>query len=146
MSKCVTTVPVTVCFTAADGSRQNLLEHVVYNENGAAIGQTYTTADDTTTIFDVSGGTVFAGQCPTYQPQVQQDDWCDVQADGSIVEFVRRSIINFDENGQVIDPVQVDDFATDLITPYTVTGTPTDECPCGPTAPLGTITDWSQLG
>ena len=146
MSKCLTTAPVVVCFTAADGTRTTLLEHVIYGPEGAPIGQAFTTAADTETIVDVSAGTIDAGACPIFTPDIEFDDYCDVQADGTFTAFVRRVITSFDPNGVVIDPAQVDDFESDLVTPYVVTGTVVDECPCLAQSSLGTITDWSVLG
>jgi len=120
MGNCIQTVPVAVCFTAADGTRTTLLEHVIYSE-GVPVGQAFTTADDTETIVDVSGGTIAAGACPVFTPDIEWDDFCDVQADGTFTAFVRRSITSFDANGAVVDPVQVDDFELDKVNPYTVT-------------------------
>jgi hypothetical protein len=145
MSKCVTTAPVVVCFTAADGTRTSLLEHVIYGKDGAAIGQAFTTAADTETLVDVSAGTITAGACPIFTPDIEWDDYCDVQVDGTFTAFVRRTITSFDANGAVIDPVQVNDFETDQVTPYVVTGTVEDECPCLVNASLGTITSWGDL-
>jgi len=145
MSKCVTTSPVVVCFTAADGTKQTLLEHVIYNNNGQAIGQAFTTASDTETLIDVSTGTILAGACPVFSPDVEWDDLCDVQTDGTFVPFVRRSITTFDVNGTPVDPVTINDFELDQVTAYTVTGTVEDECPCLQVGSLGTVTDWSDL-
>lgn len=123
MSKCVNPSPLLVCFTdGTTGAKTTLVAHVLY-ENGVSIGQAFTTVGDTETIFDVSGGTVTAGACPIASPDVEWEKLCDLQADGSIVEFFRRSITSFDANGAVIVPVAVADFALDKVTAYVVTGT-----------------------
>lgn len=144
MSKCINTAPVTVCYTDAAGIRTTLLEHVIY-EQGVAIGQVFTTASDTETPIDVSAGTVTAGACPIFTPDIEFEVLCDIQADGTTVEFIRRSITSFDPNGLVIDPIQVDDFELDKVTAYTVTGTVEEDCGCVPKGSLGTITDWADL-
>lgn len=125
MSKCVNIAPLLVCYTdGVTGAKTTLIEHVLY-ENGVAIGQGYTTVGDTETIFDVSAGTVTGGACPIASPDVEWAQLCDVQADGSIVEFFRRTVTSFDANGAVVVPVSVADFALDKVTAYTVTGTVT---------------------
>lgn len=145
MSKCINTAPVVVCFTeTATGAKTSLLEHVVY-EKGVAIGQVFTTAADTETPFDISGGTVVAGACPVFTPDIEIDDFCDILADGTRVPFLRRTIINFDANGTVVDPMIVNDFELDGVTAYTVAGTVEDDCGCKPIGSLGTITDWADL-
>lgn len=145
MPACINTAPVLVCYTAPDGAKTTLIEHIIY-ENGAAIGQAYTTVNDTETVFDVSAGTITGGACPVIPPDVEWKELCDVQADGSYTPFVCRVITSFDANCEVIDPVVTDYFELDKITAYTPTGT-VGECPdCQPTGSLGTITDWSALG
>lgn len=123
MSKCVNLSPVLVCYTdSTTWAKTTLIEHVIY-ENGVAIGQAFTTIDDTETIFDISGGTVSGGACPLLSPDVEWVKLCDLDANGDVVEFRRRSITSFDANGAVIVPVAVADFALDKVTPYVVAGT-----------------------
>lgn len=140
MSKCVNLSPVLVCYT--DGTtwaKTTLIEHVIY-ENGVAIGQAFTTVDDTETIFDVSGGTVTGGACPIASPDVEWEKLCDLNATGDVVEFFRRSITSFDANGAVVVPVAVADFALDKVTPYTVAGTVVScQEGCDTVGSLGTI-------
>lgn len=145
MANCINTAPVLVCFTAADGTKSTLLEHVIY-ENGISIGQAFTTVDDTETIFDVSTGTITGGACPIASPDVEWEQLCDIQADGSSIPFFCRTITYFDANGDVIVPVATANFELDKVTDYTVVGT-VGQCPdCQPVGSLGTITDWTALG
>lgn len=146
MSKCISTTPVVVCFTAADGTKSNLLEHVIY-EQGVAIGQVFTTADDTETPFDVSTGVVTAGACPVFAPDVEFEQRCDdTLGDGTVVvPFMCQIITSFDASGAAIAPPLVTTYELDKVTPYTVLGTVLEECPCVPKGSLGTITDWADL-
>ena len=73
------------------------------------------------TPVDTSAGTVTAGACAITPPDVEQQVLCDVQADGSVIEFVRRTITTFDSTGAATTTVT--DWETDYVTPYTPTGT-----------------------
>lgn len=141
---CLNTAPVVVCFTAANGTRTSLLEHVIY-EKGVAVGQAFTTAADTETLIDVSGGTVVAGACPVFTPDIEMDDYCNILPDGTRVPFLRRTITNFDANGAVVEPMVINNYELDGVTPYVVVGTVEDDCGCKPKGSLGTITNWSAL-
>lgn len=144
MNKCISIAPVVVCFTAADGTRTSLLEHVLY-ENSVAIGQVFTSPTDTETPIDVSTGTITAGACPIFSPDIELDDFCDALTDGSMIPFLRQTVTYFDPNGLVIAPMIITDYELDGITPYTVVGTVQDDCGCEPKGSLGTVTDWTVL-
>lgn len=146
MSKCINTAPVIVCYTDAGGIKTTLLEHVIY-ENGVAIGQVFTSASDTETPIDTSTGTISAGACPVFTPDVEWEQRCDdTLNDGSVVvPFMCQVVTSFDANGVVVAPSVTTNYALDKVTPYTVLGTVLDECPCVPKGSLGTITDWTAL-
>lgn len=125
MSNCLNTAPIPVCVTLADGSKATFIEHVIY-EKGAPIGQGYTTADDTEALLDpVAEGwlEIAPGSCPMPQPDVEWETLCDVQADGTSVEFMCRTITNFDSTYQPVEPADVDYFEIDKVTAYVPTGT-----------------------
>lgn len=142
---CRETRPVVGCYTNAAGVPTSVLIHVIYEE-GRAIGQAVTTADAAQTPIDTSTGTLVAGACPVAQPDVEWEKLCDEQANGSIIEFFRRSITRFDAAGAVIAPVEVADFALDKVTPYVVAGTVvTCNEDCDPIGVVGTITAWTAI-
>lgn len=142
---CLETRPIPVCFTAADGTKQSLVGHIVY-EGAKPIGVAYTTADDPETIIDITGGTITSGACPVPSPDVEWDILCDKQKDGSVVNFICRTVTSFDAACQPIDPVQADYFELDKVTPYEPTGIVGDcEIDCPVVGSLGTITDWATL-
>lgn len=146
MSKCVDVAPILVCYTdGTTGAKTTILQHVIY-EFGIAVGQGYTTVTDTETIFDISGGVVTGGACPIASPDVEWEKLCDELADGSIVEFFRRSITSFDANGDVVVPVTVADFALDKVTAYVVAGT-VIACneDCDLIGSIGTIAAWTDV-
>ena len=133
-----------VCASAADGTRTTLIAHYTYGKNAA--GETlvesvhYTGADDV--VVDTSAMKLSAGECPVYQPDVEFERLCDIQPDGTFIEFLCRTITSFDTSGVVIDPAQVDYFELDKVTPYTPTGT-VGPCPdCAPAIALGVLTAW----
>ena len=143
MSNCKNFEAVPVCSTAADGTRKTYFAHYEYGVDAAGVNLVavrYTDADDV--VVDLSAETVVAGACPVYQPDVEFERLCDVQADGTFVEFLCRTITSFDASGAVIDPAQVEYFALDKVTPYVATGTvgPCPECP--PATAQGVLTTW----
>ena len=144
MSQCLNSAPVPVCAVDADGVKQSLLEHVVY-ENGVAIGQVFTTADDTETPIDVAGLTISPGACQIPQPNITFDRLCDVQADGSSIPFFCERTVNYGPDCLPLPPTTIF-YELDKVTVYVPTGESQLECPdCIPVGSLGTITDWSVL-
>lgn len=143
MSSCRTVDKEIACFTDGAGVPASVFANTVYDANGAIIAMYYT--DAAGAVVDTSVGTVTAGACPVAQPDVEWEPLCDVQADGTVVQFIRRSITSFGADGAVIDPVQVDDFETDKVTAYTATGTVGDCSTCPDATPLGLITDLTLL-
>lgn len=143
MSKlCTQLSTAEVCYN--DGAvNQTLIAHYEYGVNAddqtILVATRYTEADGTPV--DTSGGTVTAGACALIPPDVEFEKLCDVQADGSIVEFFRRSITTFDSVGT--PTVTVTDWELDKVTAYTATGTVTT-CneDCDPATAQGVVTSW----
>lgn len=145
MSSCSKVEKAVACFTNAAGVPASVFAHTVYDADGAAVALYYTDPADNSVV-DTSVGTVYAGACPVAQPDVEWQKLCDVQADGTAVPFMCRTITRFDSAGAVIDPVAVSNFALDKVTAYTVTGTPGECNTCPDQAPIGLITDLTLLG
>lgn len=143
MSTCRTVDKEVACFTDAAGIPASVFANSVYGADGALIALYYT--DTSGAVVDTSVGTVSAGSCPVAQPDVEWEKLCDVMTDGTVVEFMRRSITRFDTSGDVIDPVEVADFETDKVTAYVVAGIVGDCSICPSEAPLGLITDLTLL-
>jgi len=141
--KCIEPELGLACFTDAAGARQTVFAHQLYDADGAPYAIYFTDAADT--IIDVNVGSVAPGACPVTPPDVEWEPLCDVQPDGSVVQFIRRSITAFDASANPIDPVRVDDFLPDKVTPYVVTGTVGDCDSCVAVAPLGLITSIAPL-
>lgn len=79
-------------------------------------------------------------------PDVEWTRMCDVQADGTIVEFMLQAITNFDVNGLAIVPSLINNYELDKTTAYTLTGTLGDcGTDCAQELPLGFITDLALL-
>lgn len=131
-----------VCYNDGTGN-QTLVAHYEYGKDAAGatilVATRYTGADGA--VVDTSGGTVVAGACAVASPDVEWKTLCDVQADGTSVEFCRRSITSFDANGNATTVTS--DFEIDQVTPYVPTGTVEDcnqECP--PETAQGVLTTW----
>lgn len=144
MALCKDFEVVEVCSTAADGTRTPYFAHYEYgaDASGESILVATRYADAEGNVVDLSTETVTAGACPVYQPDVEFSRLCDVQTDGTFVEFLCRTITSFDASGTVIDPAKVDYFELDKVTPYVPTGT-VGPCPdCPPAEAQGVLTTW----
>ena len=131
-----------VCYN--DGtSNQTLVAHYEYgvNDEGKTILVATRFTDAAGVPVDTSAGTVTAGACALTPPDVEWEKLCDVQADGTIVEFLRRSITTFDSVG--VPTVTVTDWELDKVTAYTVAGT-VAACneDCDPAAAQGVLVTW----
>ena len=144
MALCKDFEAVPVCATNADGVRTTYYAHYEYGVDAAGesilVATRYADADGT--VVDLSEFKVTAGACPVYQPDVEFERLCDVQPDGTFIEFLCRTITSFDTSGAVIDPAQVDYFELDKVTTYVPTGE-VKECPdCPPAVAQGVLTTW----
>jgi hypothetical protein len=133
-----------VCFN--DGTlNQTLIAHYEYGKDADGftilVATRFTDAEGAPV--DTSAGTVTAGACALTPPDVEYSKLCDVQADGTIVEFFRRTITSFDSVG--VATVTVTDFELDKVTEYTVAGDVT-VCneDCDPATALGTLSSWGN--
>jgi hypothetical protein len=75
-------------------------------------------------------------------PDVEWEELCDVQADGTVVEFWSRTVTTFNVAGAITGTV-VNNFKVDRVTPYTTTGAVRfcDDEECNAT-PLGVVQSW----
>lgn len=145
MSKsCTQLATAEVCYNNGT-SNQTLIAHYEYGKDadGFAILVATRFTNAAGVPVDTSGGTVTAGACALTPPDVEWEKLCDVQADGSIVEFFRRSITSFDSTGT--PTVVVTDWELDKSTAYTPAGT-VAACneDCDPATALGTLTSWGN--
>ncbi|MFZ1491132.1 MAG: hypothetical protein WAS51_14435 [Ilumatobacteraceae bacterium] len=116
--------------------------HNVVDKDGVVIATYY--LDSAGAPVDTSGGAVVLGACSLVPPDVEWVQLCDLQADDSIVEFLRRSITTFDALGT--PTVTVTDWALDKVTAYAPTGVVVScEDECTPEAPAGVQTSWAAL-
>jgi len=141
--KCKELTTALGCYDDGTGALQTVIAHYEYGTNAAGntilVATRYT--DIAGTPIDTSGGTVAAGACPVASPDVEWKTLCDVQADGSVVEFCRRSITSFAADGT---PTTVTaDFEVDQVTAYTPTGT-VGACneDCDAATAQGLLTTW----
>jgi len=144
MSKCTQMATAEVCFN--DGTlNQTLVAHYEYgaDADGGTILVATRYTDAAGVPVNTAAGTVTAGACALTPPDVEYSKLCDVQTDGEIIEFFRRTITSFDSVGDA--SVAVTDFELDKETEYTVTGTVT-ACneDCDPAEAYGVLSAWGK--
>jgi len=143
MSKlCTQLATAEVCYN--DGTvNETLVAHYEYgtNDEGKTILVSTRFTDAAGVPVDTSTGTVTAGACALTPPDVEYAKLCDVQEDGEIIEFFRRTITYFDSVGE--PTVTVTDFELDKETEYTVAGE-VRACneDCDPSEAQGVVTTW----
>lgn len=131
-----------VCFNNGT-TNETLIAHYEYGLNATGgtilVATRYTNAAGVPV--DTSAGTVTAGACAVIPADVEWEELCDVQANGTVIEFFRRSITTFDSVGMAT--VTVTDWALDKVTAYVPTGT-VGACnqDCDPALPLGVVATW----
>jgi hypothetical protein len=131
-----------VCFN--DGAvNQTLVAHYQYgiDATGKAILVATRYTDASGVVIDTSAGTVTAGACALIPADVEFALLCDIQSNGSVVEFLRRSVTTFDSVG--VPTLTVTNWELDKTTAYVITGT-VGACnqDCDAAVPLGVLTSW----
>lgn len=142
--KCTSISTETVCFDDGAGNRLSLIAHYEYGVNAAGntilLATRFTEADGITVV-DTSAGTVSVGACAVAPPDIEFVKLCDVQADGSVVEFYRKVTVTFDAAG--VPTVTPTDVALDMVTPYVIAGTVGDcNQDCDAAVAQGVLTTW----
>jgi hypothetical protein len=137
MSDCYQTVPVAGCYTGG-AAPVSVLIHTTYDHAGQPAVRITDLAS--VVIAGATAANTSIGACAIAPPDVEWEPMCDVQADGSSVEFLRRSITAFNAAGT--PAVTVTDWELDKVTAYVLTGT-ADFCPtCGQLPARGLQTAW----
>lgn len=115
------------------------LRRFSYHPGGVLAGFTDTTADGATAYVLV--GTPTPGDCQVAPPDVELVTMCDVQANGTVVEFIRRTVTTFDTAN--VPTTTRSDLTADLTTAYVATGT-VGICSqaCDPVTPVGLVATW----
>ena len=132
----VTAVPG--CYSDGTNAPVSVIIHTIYD--GA--GQPAVIISDIagTPIAGATLANTTVGACVLPAPDFEWVRLCDKQADGSSIEFFRRSISSLDGLGN--PSVSIKDYELDQVTEYTVTGT-VDDCPtCKLLAARGLVTTW----
>jgi hypothetical protein len=126
MSSCKDTSAVVGCYTGG-AAPVSVTIHYTYDYNGAP--QVHITDLSGAVIAGATLANTSLGACQVAPPQVEWQDLCDVQANGTAVQFSRRVITTFSTTGVPTNTVA--DFKLDRITAYATTGT-VGECPICP--------------
>lgn len=138
MSQCKNNEAVLGCYNDGTNPPQTVTVHYTYD--GAGQPAVHITDLAGAVVAGATAANTSLGSCSVPSPDVEWETLCDVQADGSSVQFVRRSITSF--SGLGVPTTVVADFTPDQVTPYTVTGT-VGTCPtCPELAARGLQTAW----
>jgi len=144
MSKCTKVTKEPVCFVNTAGVATTLFAHTIYgpDTSGKVVPIKTVHTDAADVAIDTSSGTVTPGACQIPQPDLEETTMCDVQADDSVVEFMRVTVTTFTATGAIASRA-VTNFELDGVTVYPVTGTP-EICndDCAGQAPEGVVTAW----
>lgn len=133
-----------VCYREGALAPRSLHVHHEYglNADGKVVIVSTRYTDAKGVPVDTAAGTLSVGVCPTVPPQVAYDVLCDVQANGSVIEFERRTITSFDALNVATVEVTFWELA-DRTVVYVPTGT-VAACnqDCDAAVPLGVLTTW----
>jgi hypothetical protein len=132
------------CLSVAGVPNRTVVIHYEYGPGGSGyatlLATRYTTVDGTP-ITLAAGETVAAGACPVAAPDIEWVQMCDVQADGTVIEYFDRIVTTFDAAAN--PTVVVTQWEMDKVTAYAVTGTVGACDPdCDVLAPVGLVSTW----
>ena len=142
--ECKELTAVVGCLSIAGVPDRSVIIHYEYGPGltgYAALLATRYTEVDGVPIALAAGETVSPGACAVASPDIEWEKMCDVQADGSIIEFYHRIVTVFDASAAAT--VVVTDWELDKMTAYVVTGT-VSSCnqDCDVVAPVGLVATW----
>jgi hypothetical protein len=132
------------CLSVAGVPNRSVTIHYEYGPAVSGLAQLiatrYTEADGTP-IALAAGETVSPGACAVAAPDIEWEKMCDVQADGSVVEFYHRIVTVFD--AAAVPTSVVTALQLDKVTAYVVTGTVSScDQDCDIVAPVGLVSTW----
>lgn len=138
MSECLNNTSVVGCFNNGLVNIPVVIHYTFDNLGAPQVRVTDGITGDV--VAAATSANTTPGACPIASPDVEFLELCDVQANGTVVEFIRRNVTVFD---QAANPVStVTDLQADLLTPYVVTGTVKACGDCPPLAARGLLTTW----
>lgn len=132
------------CLSVAGVPNRSVTIHYEYGVSitglATLVATRYTEADGTP-IALAAGETVSPGACAVSAPDIEWEKMCDVQPDGSVVEFYHRIVTVFD--AAAVPTSVVTDLQMDKVTAYVVTGTvAVCDQECDVIAPVGLVSTW----
>lgn len=132
------------CLTTAAGVATTVNIHYEYRDNAAGNAVLHATRyTNAAGVPVVPAGTdvITAGACAISPPDVEFEILCDKLTDGTIIDFVRRTVTTFSATGAPTTVIA--NFGMDYLTPYTLQGGAV-ACnqDCDAVAPVGLVTTW----
>ena len=141
---CRSVSAVVGCLSVAGVPNRSVVIHYEYGPGATGttlVATRYTEADGVTVIALAAGEVVAPGACAVSAPDIEWEKMCDVQADGSVVEFYHRIVTTFD--AAAVPTSVVTPLALDKATAYVVTGTVSIcDQECDVVVPVGVVTTW----
>lgn len=138
MSTCLNNTSVAACHNNGTSLVTAVIHYTFDNAGAPAVRITDVAG---VPIAGATAANTLAGSCPVSAPDVEWELLCDKLANGTIVEFFRRSVSYFTPTTSDYSQ-QVSDFALDKVTPYVVAGV-VDVCSsCSPLAARGLQAAW----
>lgn len=138
MSECVNNTSVVGCFTDGANPPQSVVIHYTFDNLGAPATRITNTAGVVIPAATLANTT--PGACAVASPDVEFVQLCDVQANGDVIEFVRRTITSFSAAG--VPTTAVADLQVDLATAYAPVGTVKACGDCPPLPARGLLAAW----
>lgn len=144
---CTELDPIVGCHKDADGNLINVVIHYEYGKNAAGDAvqpKAYITDVEGAAVAGATAENTTAGACPVAQPDVEWEQLCDLQEDGTSIPFMCQVITSFDATGAAIVPPATANYELDKVTIYVPTGT-VGTCPnCPPAGEGGLQTEWAK--
>lgn len=138
MNNCLNNSAVVGCFDNGIDPPQSVIIHTTYDNLGAPAVRITDAAG--VPVAGATAANTTPGACPVASPDVEFEQLCDLQGDGTTVEFFRRSVTSFDAAG--VPTTVVANLALDKVTVYAPTGTVVACGDCPPLAARGLQAGW----
>lgn len=138
MSDCFDNATVVGCFNDGVNPPQSVVVHYTYDNLGAPAVRITNAAG--AVVAGATAANTTPGACPVASPDVEFEQLCDLQADGTTIEFLRRSVTSFNAAG--VPTSVVTDLELDKVTVYAPSGTVVACGDCTPLAARGLQAAW----
>lgn len=138
MSECRNNTSLPGCFNDGVNPPQSVVVHYTFDNLGAPA--VYITNTEGAPVAGATAANTSPGACPVASPDIEFAQLCDLQGDGTTIEFIRQTVTTFD--AAAVPTKVVVNLALDLVTAYAPTGTVVACGDCPPLPARGLQTAW----